>query len=402
MTMRAAVVIVALLMTSIAGADGSLHVHPFGPKFNDPIDLHFVAPCGGGEYVVSGSTHDIVVTRYGICYGLPTPTDAIVRLGTPYMAGKQHVRVQFYEGATIAEGDYFVRDEYDPELRLRPRIVPVTGGVRMRLDGVECSTADCAGLSINTTGGRVLDYNRGPDGVIWFTAPPHAEGFDNVYVDGGSSRRYSNSVYYASGYPRDLYERVLFPVLAHTRGFGGSDWVSEGVIANPNPWFVSEELSPGAVLRIGEGHPHGFVYAVPRYDVDSLAFALRIRDASRANATLGTRVPVVREKDMVHGRDITLLDVPRDPRFRIKIRVYAFDPMIDAIGRLRVDGEIAFAMTRSCTDCALEPYYAELDLSSGSADARADITITPPRGSLAWAFATITNNETQEVTIVTP
>jgi hypothetical protein len=63
-------------------------------------------------------------------------------------------------------------------------------------------------------------------------------------------------------------------------------------------------------------------------------------------------------------------------------------------------------MHRSCSgaaSCASTPWYAEIDLPVRGDDERANLYVTPPAGAgLAWAFATVTNNETQQVTVVTP
>jgi hypothetical protein len=153
---------------------------------------------------------------------------------------------------------------------------------------------------------------------------------------------------------------------------------------------------------------------VPRPEADSLAFALRVRDVSRAEEGLGTEVPVVREKDMFVNTVMTLLDVPLDPRYRVKLRVYALDPFFGNAGlaasvtlvdvRTGVRTERNIPLERSCQGplCVAVPAYGELDLEAGQQGERVNVYISSHEESLTWSFASITNNDTQQVTIVTP
>jgi hypothetical protein len=152
---------------------------------------------------------------------------------------------------------------------------------------------------------------------------------------------------------------------------------------------------------------------VPRPEAPFLSFALRIRDVSRHAEGLGTQIPVVREKDLYHGTIMTLLDVPIDPGHRVKVRIYALEPFdeLHRAGRVvifrqnnHVAEALVYRLTRNCAGsaCAGEPYYAEVDLRPGAAGARVNVYIEPPLDATTWAFATVTNNATQQVTIVTP
>jgi hypothetical protein len=150
----------------------------------------------------------------------------------------------------------------------------------------------------------------------------------------------------------------------------------------------------------------------PRPEADDLAFSLRVRDPSRAAEGDGTQVPVVRARDMFRGTDLTLLNIPTDSRYRVKIRIYAFDTGAhDAevtVHRQATPNEVAtryFVPVRNACagyGCDAIPWYAELDLPSSEAGEPVNVYVTVGGESTpAWAFASITNNETQQVTIVT-
>ena len=114
---------------------------------------------------------------------------------------------------------------------------------------------------------------------------------------------------------------------------------------------------------------------------------------------------------MVRAVSATLLDVPFDPRYRVKLRAYMFDDDNEAQHvrtTVRIDthgSSISRAFTldlrRTCqpAQCAYTPLYGELDIPSGASGARANLYVRS-QGLLTWAFASVTNNTTQQVTII--
>lgn len=53
-------------------------------------------------------------------------------------------------------------------------------------------------------------------------------------------------------------------------------------------------------------------------------------------------------------------------------------------------------------DCPEMPLYGELDLPATTTLGRIDVRIDGPDEALTWGFITVTNNDTQQVTTVTP
>jgi hypothetical protein len=313
----------------------------------------------------------------------------------------------------------FVVTEAEAPFEVHPSVIP-TGAVGFNLfiprtDPLDqfCSTAECTyrigGIAVT----RTMDPSAGLD-YIALPVPSHGAGFVDVTISNGTQTLVAkNAIYYFDREaPPDLavFERVLFPVLFNARGANGSDWRSEALMASTAAWHVPT-FSDGTFIekevRAWPGqpqYPHGTALLVPRTESDQLWFALRVRDVSRTAEGFGTEIPVVRESQMFPGT-MTLLDVPLDPAYRVKLRIYAFGEMeTDDLGR--ISGFGTFAIHRSCTgaaNCAATPWYAELDLPVRGDDERVNLYITPPAGaSLAWAFAAVTNNDTQQVTVVTP
>jgi hypothetical protein len=215
-------------------------------------------------------------------------------------------------------------------------------------------------------------------------------------------------------------------VLINTPGAHGSQWVSEAAIANPAHWDIEtyndivpfecidypcgERLPGGSYVAFtGDGYPNGIALIAPRAEAGNLAFSLRVRDTSRAAEGYGTQVPVVRERDMFRNTELTLLDLPVDSRYRTKVRMYAFDAG-EHDAEVTVDDGVRSPATyfvpvrRNCSgrECHGIPWYAEVDLATTATDQRVNVYIRfgDPEAP-AWAFASVTNNETQQVTIVT-
>lgn len=255
------------------------------------------------------------------------------------------------------------------------------------------------------------------NGAYWFPAPPHARGFADVKIEtnDGATHTVPDAIYYydPSAAPDfSVFERILFPVLVNTAGGHGSQWVSEAAIANPAHWSIEtyNEVVPfecidypcgqrlaGAsyIAFTGDGYPHGVALIAPRAESDNLAFSLRVRDTSRTAEEYGTQVPVVRERDMFVNSDLTLLDVPIDPRYRTKVRMYAFDSGEHqaevTVHRQSAPNVVSeryhVPVRRDCApaECAGAPWYAELDLPAGEADGRVNVYITMGhQGSPSW------------------
>jgi hypothetical protein len=137
---------------------------------------------------------------------------------------------------------------------------------------------------------------------------------------------------------------------------------------------------------------------------------------SRDAENLGTEIPVVGlEQTFAGGADITLVNVPTEAGSRQKIRIYDFDGEYGRSVTVRVyadDGatllasrEIALSEGEVNSDYPAHPGQGEIDLNFISELAGAErvtVVIETPEEGRFWAFATVTNNETQLITTVTP
>jgi hypothetical protein len=430
--MRAITLLLALSLSFVAFADqGGVHVIPFGPTTVTPVDVHIPLICGVSGHSITrvGDVFKITLLDPACVITIPIPYIYSARLPGLLAAGQYRVEVFLGNNTDSVFGttSFVVREAGQKPFEIHPFAVPTTGAdLRLRMTGVSCG-ATCDNVRIDVGGVRAKNVVQSGFNTIWFDAPPHPEGLVDVSVLIGDAVALSRgALYYFDHAERSVFERILFPVLFTTDGAAGSRWVSEATISNPRPWFVEnantlqrgilcitypcgERLYPGSLERHSQGFPRGATLLVPRPEAPDLAFALRIRDVSRQAEGLGTQVPVVREKDFKHGEDIALLDVPLDPRYRVKLRVYQIEPVVmdSRFAQVTTRNPTTGATTGTVASFTLTPvenglHYAELDLPSGAANERVNVYINMPLDATAWAFATVTNNATQQVTIVTP
>lgn len=227
------------------------------------------------------------------------------------------------------------------------------------------------------------------------------------------------------------FERILVPVVFEGPGAGGSQWTTDAYIQNRSnfaaPFFnpptaqlpcaLPEGCTPpflaaGATWKIPASYPTG-LYVYPARGTD-VRLNVLVRDLSRQSEALGTEVPVVRENDW-YSRGITLLNVPGDPRFRVTIRVY----LEGDVDRFRHVPVRVFRLTGTepllTMDLSLDRSYngtipatnwipnLHSLLTNVAPTEPLRVEIDPPQtGERFWAFATVTNNATQHVTVISP
>lgn len=419
---------VVLVLSSLLGlsfaAPAALVVLPPAPTSENPVTLY--APSHGcsisSETVTRTGRNIRVVLTSGGCPSPPLPGAVSVELGV-LPAGEYDVELTYDDEP--ATGSFIVL-EANPKVTVRPFVVPTnTSGMLLQITFAE-DFDHCAGSQLCTIDIGGVQYS----GATPLYAPDLEPGLHDLRVisDKGTYEVPAAIYYQAPGaepHPA-IYERVLFPVLFRSDGVNGSQWRSEAVISNPTPFPIQNANSVGPhaprleprtrVAFGGEHYPYGVALMVPRKEADNLAFRLRVRDVSREADSFGTEVPVVRETDLVRDAELTLLDVPLDPRYRTKLRVYVFptpafsDSWGDYLAGVRIvfaDGTqgypVARFQQRNCTGaaCAWTPRTMEIDLPARAEGERADVYVSMG-GSEGWAFASVTNNKTQQVTIVTP
>jgi hypothetical protein len=422
-----------LALTLIAFSAAGLTIVPAGPVSTEPVFVHVPTNC---STVIQGHNVEridttIIVTihaTFRICDPpLPGP-DYIISLGT-LPPGAYTVRVRYNNETPFAVETVLVRNNDTLPFVVHPFAVPTAGEPSIVITTPELECFGCPVRlfigAFEVPGSRIQWTN---DGIKVRLPNLPVTGLATVRLEipnADYNETKHGAIYVfdrAQPADTDIFERILFPVLYDGGGLAGAHWVSEAAILNLAPWDIETYndvdpivcVAPPCSERIraneyrpfnGQGFPYGATLLVPRADAEDLSFSLRARDTSRQEKGFGTAIPVVREKDMFSGT-IALLDVPADPRFRLKLRAYAYENASLSAALRNGDGtfrHLQFAHVVPCGDrCETTPMYAELDLPSGAAGERVNVFVNSASTHLAWAFITVTNNETGEVTTVLP
>ncbi|HEY0159046.1 MAG TPA: hypothetical protein VGF28_17300 [Thermoanaerobaculia bacterium] len=160
-----------------------------------------------------------------------------------------------------------------------------------------------------------------------------------------------------------------------------------------------DRLSPGAVQY--DGTPGRFMY-VARHQVPRLYGHLRVRDITRSAQNLGTEIPLVRESDFIRTGEMVFRNEYPSKLYRSSLRLYAPQAMrvhvtvVDEYGN-----ETAHNVDLHATGSTIyDPHYAYF--ADFPAHGWFALHLKADVEKPFWAFATLTNNETQMITTITP
>ena len=227
-----------------------------------------------------------------------------------------------------------------------------------------------------------------------------------------------------------LFEAVMLPVIFAGPGAYGSNWTTEVLIENggddrvtlfrtpvrvlcPIPeGCLRDFLDPGEIATIDPSYPTGLYVHASRGN--ELRYNVLVKDLSRQSEALGTEIPVVREDDW-SASTVHLLNIPSDSRFRTALRVYSdsqttLPAIVVPLRVYRMGSNVPLVDTAIPLDIAHNGkipstnWIADLtrQLNIGPGDPLR-IELDPPLSKdRIWAFASITNNDTQHVTVISP
>jgi hypothetical protein len=308
--------------------------------------------------------------------------------------------------------------------------VPPSGGtMTITISGIDCAPPSCKATGWIDATFQVIDVAVSAPNVLVLNLPPHDRGPVPVTLALSTGNAVSLTAHYAI---LADYERLLIPVVANdVPGAFGSRWttvtsvVNEGLNFAPldvpacerpevtDPCFGIAPLRPFGSTKLTPFTPAGSAgvfIGVLRWVLPDVTLHSRLQDTSRQAQTWGTEQPAVRESSFVSH--VTLVDIPTDARFRVQLRTYGSDEKAAPV-RIRVyamSGSEAFAdVVRTLNPAPRNswPAYdqvAFLDLVpqfTASETLRLRIDALDASQKL-WAFASVTNNETQHVTLITP
>lgn len=345
--------------------------------------------------------------------------------------------------------------------RVTPPEGPSTGGTALRIEGSgffgSCVSAPCEDRSLTIGSVPADSFQIVSESLILATTPP----LNSLavytrpvigHVRVGTEEALFTFYYSDVQAPPSLhnFERVLLPAHnCHLRGAYGSEWCADLQVYNsgeesttiypvyPDPRGVSIAalmLPPGRVAGIGllrsiassftETAPVSarVLYIDPEH-ADDVHMNVRLYDQSRTSMTWGTDIPVVRERDLF-GRPIQIFPVPMATRFRTALRVYDPHRTPDAsvavtfysvaAGHLLGSRVLTLqVLTRELSPGVIDVSYPglaelgnlsdlpELSTLNDNDSIRIVVESLTP-GLKLWAMVSVTNDETQHVTLLTP
>ncbi|HYK02731.1 MAG TPA: hypothetical protein VE974_13315 [Thermoanaerobaculia bacterium] len=417
--------LIVYLFFSLVAAAQSVSIFPAGPTTRTPIYVSaLVQRCDEPQSSVQvvGSVIKVHFDNRTFC---DPPFSDFYTARIPGLLPAGEYRLEVSTNTTAATVTTFIVRNAEPQaFTAHPFAVPATqlAPIKVRLVSPEpLCTPNSTACRVSVDGVEALDERVDEEGHVWFTAPQHAPGLANVTIDNGPRAvTVPNALYYFSlnaAPDISIFERILFPMLTEVSGVNGSLFRTEVAISNPKRWFVEtfneivpfvcidypcgNRLSPGELVKFSGGdYPRGVALLTPRDAAPELAFALRARDVSRQAEGYGTEIPVVRESEMYVSRPIALLGVPVSSGYRAKLRIYSFSPGAASV-RVQNGTGVLVELKRTCSgkSCASTPWYGEYDLPAGTAPR---VNVFVEAIGPAWAFITVTNNETQQITTITP
>jgi hypothetical protein len=279
--------------------------------------------------------------------------------------------------------------------------------------------------------GTIVDLTSSEVVVV---APPHAAGVVDVQVNvpGKGTLTIAGGYRYQDAASTDLV-RLLVPVAISGAGAFGTNWRTELFVNNANTQAVAltgaftssgtsvmtiPVFSTASVTLVPPaGNAGAFLY-VPKRLIANVTASLRVHDTTRDGDSWGTDVPVVPETQF--KRFVILVGVPADSRYRTLLRVYGYNALDtpvridisdDATGEALATREALLLSGLSSVgpDAPTAPSYAQIALDPLLAPFAAthprihlEVTSTFDPPPPLWAFVSITNNTTQQVTTVTP
>jgi len=313
---------------------------------------------------------------------------------------------------------------------------PVTGGTTVTIRGsgfAECTVIGCFPVAVAFGPVPAASVTLVDSSTIQAVTPPSFPGTIDVGVSTSSGATRLQNAFTYIGEVTDAFERILLPIFTPpvSGAFGSqfytffSIWNTAGasipVFAfapfgcsfittcpppppDPSPITLKAREGAPAYLFNFDGDP-GRLLFIPKGAFDRVAASLRISDLSRSKESFGTRIPIVPEHDF-RNDFLALLDVPMRSGFRNTLRIYSLDPQSSVhIRVIRYDSTKIYSESditlRDPVDI-FHPGYAQLSDFGNVPPDSVRIEIESRSGKRIWAFVSVTNNETQHITVATP
>ncbi|HEX6178705.1 MAG TPA: hypothetical protein VF057_10130 [Thermoanaerobaculia bacterium] len=449
--------LVALFVASSVAA-APIEFEPKTPDSGTPVEITVAGewrdgcvPSDPQVSVGQGSISVLLRTRFAVCTGAVTQWRHSVRVG-PLTPGLYLIGVSIDDTADddprpvqYADSRMWVRDagavfSVDPEATRgdqNSRVVHVIALDRNH-PLADCNASGCAVPQVRLSGGPFDATGGASAASVEVVDPFHllvqlpavfilGRRFDvaTMTISTGSRTLTTRAAvgFYEEfdRHEESVFEGVLIPVSLNGAGARGSEWRTEITMRHTNPFPIVTNIMPVAVEPHRTVRPtvpalpnddRGAFFLPLRQHAELFKFTALIRDVSREAERWGTELPIVRAADFQRDT-IDLLDVPIDSRYRTALRVYFYDQtgsqsrvsvVITPVDATLNQGVASFAVSPS--DRRRPGYVGIADLRTlfqFAPDGRYHVSIVARPSHLRfWAMASVTNNDTQHVTVISP
>lgn len=310
---------------------------------------------------------------------------------------------------------------------ISPSEGPVTGGTLVTIHGsgfsdtcIICSPP-FADPTVHFGASEAASVHFVDGNTIEAVTPAHLPDSVSVLVEqrDGSipNYAYSPEPFVFFGDPYDVFDPILFPIFTgpvhgaydsefHTTplvaprngdtvtlyGVDTSCTLIDPPIRPTDPFYLQDsiELIPDCNEATGR------LFYVEKGRSDSLAANLRVADVSRSSSDHGVEIPVIRREQF--RERITLLGVPLDPRFRNTLRIYGLNRGPELL-QVNIGRQQTINLQLQNSGDMFQPSYVSFsDFPAGIGT----VTVQIYAGTPIWAFVSVTNNDTQRITTITP
>ena len=301
-----------------------------------------------------------------------------------------------------------------------------------------CSPPTLPAVSFGGTSARSVELVDST--TLRVTTPPLLQATYDVTVTQFDGSATLNDAFTVSGEPAEGFETILVPIYNRpVFGAFGSEFRTSVRAANKadvgqiplygadygclmlppvardpieDPLMVDGRITYDLPVDCSNW-PARLLY-IPKIHAGLLTMNSRVHDVSRNARSHGTEIPIVRSAE-IKNEDIVFLGVPIDARFRNTLRIYSTMPAGFFVSVN--NGVRAVNVRLEPGKTIFEPSFAMFtdfprpeDLPGGQQAVRVRVFAPPgPGGPFPgapgppiWAFITVTNNETQEITTITP
>jgi hypothetical protein len=281
------------------------------------------------------------------------------------------------------------------------------GGELVDIRGTNLLAAECPGTNCKTFvmfGGSfaLIVFNTAGEMIV--VAPAHFAGPVDVVISIGGAFPIVLACGFAFQTPAEGENvRFLLPIAGGTTGALNTTWRADVSVTNENAvpvTIASTTVQPLTAKTLLLSGTTAFV-DIPRELSDGVTISVRVHDTTHDADNLGVDVPVVPASQF--GKSVVLTGLPSDPRYRMLLRIYGYGGPGSAVVRIRDanTGALLDQMTAELTGSS--PSYAQIPLSASAAMPRTvEVTTAERSDPPIWAFVSVTNNITQQVTLATP